>query len=67
MSTVTHTPASYQLPDPCRPKDIQKFLGIGHVQTYEFLNNPPFHVVRVGRQIFVSRKVFLEWFEGSAP
>lgn len=52
------------LPEVCTPKHIQSFLGIGQRQAYEFLNDPPFHVVRVGRRILVSRDVFLRWFEG---
>ncbi|WP_405168493.1 DNA-binding protein [Paenibacillus sp. FSL H3-0286] len=46
------------------PDDIKKILGIGRKQTYEFLNNPPFNVVRVGKLIKVSKAVFINWLEG---
>ncbi|ULO05170.1 helix-turn-helix domain-containing protein [Paenibacillus sp. 19GGS1-52] len=45
--------------------DIQKFLGIGLRQVYELLNSGVIHVARVGKRMFVSRAVFIEWLEGS--
>jgi len=53
------------LPDVLSPNDIQKALRIGRVQTYNLLNDPPFHVKRIGRKFYVSKDVFLEWFEGN--
>ncbi|RFB31981.1 DNA-binding protein [Brevibacillus sp. VP] len=48
-------------------KDIQQILNIGRRQTYELLNNPPFHVERVGKRgiIKVSRDTFFGWIEGN--
>lgn len=55
-----------QYPSILEPKHIKEILGIGERQLYEFLNqNPaPFHFVRVGRCIKVSKEVFLNWLEG---
>ncbi|WP_342666573.1 helix-turn-helix domain-containing protein [Paenibacillus stellifer] len=52
------------LPPVLSPADIQKFLGIGQRQVYELLNSEDFHAARVGRRLFVSRAVFIEWLEG---
>jgi hypothetical protein len=48
------------------PVHIQEILGIGRRQTYELLQNPPFHVVRLGRRgiIKVSSEAFWNWLEG---
>lgn len=46
------------------PKDVMKILNIGRRQTYELLENPPFHTVRVGRLIKISKKSFYEWLNG---
>ena len=53
-----------ELPDALDPKHIQQILNIGRRQTYELLENPPFHVVRVGRLYKVSKRAFFEWFDG---
>lgn len=37
--------------DVLNPKDVMEILDIGRRQTYELLENPPFHTVRVGRLI----------------
>nr|WP_036669845.1 helix-turn-helix domain-containing protein [Paenibacillus sp. HW567] len=52
------------LPPVLSPADIQKFLGIGENQVYLLLNSGVFHAARVGRRLFVSRAVFIEWLEG---
>lgn len=47
------------------PIHIQEILGLGRRKTYEFLNDkPPFHMVKVGKLIKVSRESFFVWFEG---
>lgn len=53
-------------PEVLNPKDIQEVLGIGRRQTYELLNQvpPPFHIVRVGRSIKVSKVAFENWLTG---
>lgn len=56
-----------QLPDVMEVKDIQGFLGIGRSQAYELVKSKSFHAVTVGKRILVSKKSFLEWFEGSQP
>lgn len=53
-----------QLPEVLTPKDIQNILQIGKKQTYEMMENPPFHVVRVGRLYKISKKTFFKWFDG---
>jgi len=47
-----------------RPKHIEEILGISQRKTYEFLNDPPFHVAKDGKQKFISKAVFIEWLEG---
>ncbi|ADU30966.1 helix-turn-helix domain-containing protein [Evansella cellulosilytica] len=54
----------HELPEALDPKHIQAFLGIGRKQTYELLHNPPFHVIRIGRNYKVSKESFLSWFDG---
>lgn len=48
------------------PHHIQEILQIGSRATYELLNDPPFHVNRVGknRMIKVSKDTFFGWLEG---
>lgn len=53
-----------ELPEALNPADIQKILSIGRKQTYELLEKPPFHTVRVGRLYKISKKSFFEWFDG---
>lgn len=52
------------LPETLEPKHIKQILDIGRRQTYELLENPPFHVVRVGRLYKVSKRVFFNWLDG---
>jgi hypothetical protein len=54
-------------PEVLNPKDIQEVLGIGRRQTYELLNQipPPFHIIRVGRSIKVSKVAFENWLIGN--
>ena len=54
-------------PPVLEPKHIQQILCIGQKQTYELLNSDPrpFHYVRVGRMIKVSKDVFLRWLQGA--
>lgn len=53
------------LPMVLDPKHIQQIMGMGRRQTYEFLNDPPFHVQRIGKRglIKVSREVFFGWLD----
>ncbi|EIJ81774.1 prophage LambdaCh01 DNA binding domain-containing protein [Bacillus methanolicus PB1] len=46
-------------------EDIRDILGIGTTSAYELLNSGEFHTVRVGKQIRVSKKVFLDWLYSS--
>ncbi|WP_246096168.1 DNA-binding protein [Paenibacillus sinopodophylli] len=48
------------------PTHIQEILRIGRRGTYELLNNPLFHVNRIGknRMIRLPRDVFFSWLEG---
>ncbi|RNB86107.1 helix-turn-helix domain-containing protein [Brevibacillus panacihumi] len=54
------------LPEVLEVQHIQKYLNIGRVQAYELVNSGQFHVVRVGRVIKISKKVFFNWLEGNA-
>ncbi len=51
-------------PEALEPKHIQEILSIGRRQTYELLEDPPFHTVKVGRLYKISKKSFFEWFDG---
>jgi hypothetical protein len=62
-TTVIHSYDDY--PSILHPEDIQQILRMGRRKTYEFLNNPPFHVKRVGKLIKVSKEVFINWLEGN--
>lgn len=53
------------LPEVLEVQHIQKYLNIGRVQAYELVNSGQFHVVRVGRVIKISKKVFFNWLEGN--
>jgi hypothetical protein len=53
-----------ELPEALTPAHIQQILSIGRKQTYELLEKPPFHIVRVGRLYKISKKSFFEWFDG---
>ncbi|ANY71019.1 DNA-binding protein [Paenibacillus sp. BIHB 4019] len=46
--------------------DVQEILRIGRRASYELLNDPPFHVIRMGksRTIKVSRDALFDWLEG---
>ncbi|WP_337970110.1 DNA-binding protein [Virgibacillus salexigens] len=46
------------------PKDIQTALGIGRRQTYELLESPPFHVLKIGRLYKIPKKSFYNWLNG---
>ncbi|WP_286231333.1 helix-turn-helix domain-containing protein [Neobacillus mesonae] len=52
------------LPEALTPTHIQKILGIGRRQTYELMENPPFHIVKVGRLYKISKQSFFKWFDG---
>jgi hypothetical protein len=55
-------------PDVLEPKHIKEILRIGEKQTYELLNQqpPPFHFVRVGKRIKISKTTFSNWFNGTS-
>jgi predicted DNA-binding transcriptional regulator AlpA len=48
-----------------RPKDIQAILGMSQRRLYEFLNDAPFRVVRVGRELRIPNAPFKEWLMGN--
>ncbi|MGO4346308.1 hypothetical protein AB4Z45_12545 [Paenibacillus sp. MCAF9] len=56
----------FKLPEVLEPAHIQQILGIGRRATYELLNDPPFHVNRVGKNkmMKVPRDVFFRWLDG---
>ncbi|MFC0417722.1 helix-turn-helix domain-containing protein [Cytobacillus solani] len=53
-----------ELPEVLTPKHIQEILGIGRRTTYEMMENPPFHVAKVGKLYKVSKKTFFNWLDG---
>jgi Helix-turn-helix domain len=53
-----------ELPEVMTVKDVREFLGIGRRQSYELMEHPPFHVARVGKLYKISKKSFIEWFDG---
>jgi hypothetical protein len=48
-----------------RPKHIEEILGRSQKSIYELLKEPPFHTVKAGREIYISKNVFRKWLEGS--
>ncbi|WP_173105703.1 helix-turn-helix domain-containing protein [Bacillus sp. KH172YL63] len=52
------------LPEVLSPKHIQEILGLSRRGTYDLMENPPFHVARVGRLYKISKEVFFNWLEG---
>lgn len=54
-----------EYPEVLDVSDIQQLLKIGRRQAYELVNSGQFHVVKVGKRIKVSKKVFLQWLEGA--
>lgn len=55
----------YELKETLDVVDIQSILGIGRRQAYQLINSGQFHIVRIGKRIKVSRKVFFEWLYGN--
>ncbi|WP_370295198.1 helix-turn-helix domain-containing protein [Rossellomorea marisflavi] len=52
-----------ELPEVMTPKDVKSYLGIGRKTVYEMMENPPFHVAKVGKLYKISKKTFLEWLD----
>jgi Helix-turn-helix domain len=57
-------PNKNELPEVLTPKHIQSILGLSKRGTYDLMENPPFHVARVGRLYKISKQVFFNWLEG---
>ena len=55
----------YELKETLDVVDIQSILGIGRRQAYQLINSGQFHIVRIGKRIKISRKVFFEWLYGN--
>jgi hypothetical protein len=53
-----------ELPDVMTVKDVREYLEIGRRQSYLLMENPPFHVVRVGKLFKISKVNFLRWLDG---
>jgi hypothetical protein len=53
-----------KLPEALTSDHVQQILGIGRRQTYELLNDPPFHAVKIGKLYKISKKAFFKWFDG---
>ncbi|MGG1518451.1 helix-turn-helix domain-containing protein [Paenibacillus oryzisoli] len=53
-----------ELPEQMTAEDIKSFLNIGRIQTYELIKNGKIPTVKAGRRIFISKKTFLDWFDG---
>lgn len=52
-------------PEVLEPKEIQEILKLGRRQTYEFLADAPFRVLKVGRNYKIPKHVFFNWMEGN--
>lgn len=52
------------LPEVLEPLDLKDFLNISKTAAYDLVKSRQFHVVKVGRTYKVSKKVFLQWWEG---
>jgi hypothetical protein len=53
-----------ELPEVLTPKHVQNILGIGRKRTYEMMEDPPFHVAKVGKLYKISKRVFFDWLDG---
>jgi hypothetical protein len=53
-----------ELPDVMTVKDIMNFMQIGRRQSYMLMENPPFHVVKIGKLYKISKVSFLRWLDG---
>lgn len=53
-----------QLPQSLEVHHIQAILQCGRKQAYELVNSGAFHVVKVGSKFRISKRIFLQWFEG---
>ncbi|SMF88043.1 hypothetical protein SAMN05661091_4079 [Paenibacillus uliginis N3/975] len=65
MGTITNSLDWNDYPMTLRPKHIEQIMGMSQKKTYEFLADAPFHVARAGRDIYISKMVFRNWFEGT--
>jgi hypothetical protein len=54
-----------EFPPLLTPKHIQQILNNGRTQSYALMNSGEFHVIRVGKRLYVLKEVFLEWLRGS--
>lgn len=52
------------LPLTLKVEDIAKILNIGRTNAYELVNSGEFRVVKVGKQLRIPTKTFLEWLYG---
>lgn len=55
-----------ELPEVLTTDDIKDFLDIGRVQAYDLVNSGKFRSVRIGKSIRISKRVFMDWFEGTS-
>jgi excisionase family DNA binding protein len=55
----------YDYPEILNVSDIQNILDIGRKQAYELVHSGKFHVVKVGNRIKISKKVLINWIEGT--
>lgn len=53
-----------KLPDSLEPDHVREILNMGRRQIYEFLDNPPFPVRRIGRLYKIPKFTFFNWFYG---
>lgn len=66
MGQITESSTDWDdYPMTLRPKHIEKIMKMSQKKTYEFLADPPFHVARAGRELYISKLVFRNWLEGT--
>ncbi|CAN7653762.1 helix-turn-helix domain-containing protein [Paenibacillus sp. LjRoot153] len=54
-----------EYPEVLSADHIKEFLGIGRDQSYNLLKSGKFHVVQVGRRVFVDKEIFKKWLQGA--
>lgn len=64
QNAVKETIDVNQLPQSLEVHHIQAILQCGRKQAYELVNSGAFHVVKVGSKFRISKRIFLQWFEG---
>lgn len=60
---VGKCPAKYKDALFLTPKDIKNIMGIGETKVYEYLQDAPFRVERIGKLYRVHSRSFWNWYD----